>query len=253
MNYTDSYELCQINHYTLGEKVRWLREHKTTDQTSRKGYMTSEALAKEIGIGAATLNSIENNKDCKLSTITEIAEYFDVSIDWLCSRSTVNTHDYDTNFICDYTGLSEHTVEYLHADIPASFINSVASGNILSCLFFDALFFLEETYAKSIENSAEIIQSKEIDRILSQNKKPSKKDKAFLERILEKAYDLDEELEFATYKLQKLFPDIVRQYLLKSFDWNKLDDDIIAEFDLIEIEEVSKVKVSEISRKVYQH
>lgn len=157
--------LYAINNYTLNEKIRWLRKNATHDQ-SKKGYLSSEALAEETGIAIGTLNYLETGKkgakeekfDCKLSTIIEIADYFGVSIDWLCSRSNVSDTDYGINYICDYTGLSEEAVKELHRNTQISFAevarqtaeiagdidkNELTKGDILNA-------FIERAYYKQI-------------------------------------------------------------------------------------------------------
>lgn len=107
MEYENIYE---INHYTRGEKVRWLRKHRTKDN-SKKGYMSSDVLAKEMNISSSTLNKIEKDEEINLSSIVAVADYFGVSIDWLCSLSNISAIDDKLKFVCDYTGLSESAVK----------------------------------------------------------------------------------------------------------------------------------------------
>lgn len=102
MNNQKYRSLYAINNYTMGEKIRYLREQQK---------LSLEKLAKEIGVAKGTLSEIENdNRLGNLSTIIDISNYFDVSIDWLCSRSKISDTDYDLNFVCDYTGLSNEAV-----------------------------------------------------------------------------------------------------------------------------------------------
>lgn len=110
MDYAKSHDLSKINDYTRGKKVRWLRENMAINENDHYTGCSMDVLAKKLGISKSTLSSVENDGDCKLDTIYEIADYFDVSIDWLCSRSKASNTDYDLNFVCDYTGLSNEAV-----------------------------------------------------------------------------------------------------------------------------------------------
>lgn len=105
-------ELYNLNDKTIGEKAKWLREHKTHNN-SKRGYMNSQELADDIGISSSTLNKLEKGGDCNLKTITEYANYFGVSIDWLCGNSKISDTTYDVHFIHKYTGLTEGTIKLL--------------------------------------------------------------------------------------------------------------------------------------------
>lgn len=126
MKLESSMNLHEINNYTLNEKVRWLREnHPNAKDTSKKGYMSTKVLAKKLDFSEGTLNKLEKGSkneddsdgDYNLNTIIKVADFFNVSIDWLCSRSSVSDTDYDLNWVCDYTGLSEQAVKNLR-DFP---------------------------------------------------------------------------------------------------------------------------------------
>lgn len=104
VEYDKSKYYYQLNNLTMGEKIKHLREERK---------LSLQKLADEIDVGKGTLSNVENGSSCTLSTVIDIANYFDVSIDWLCSRSKVSDTDYDLNFVCDYTGLSEKAVEEL--------------------------------------------------------------------------------------------------------------------------------------------
>lgn len=103
MNNQNLRNLYAINNYTMGEKIRYLREQQK---------LSLEKLAKEIGVAKGTLSEIENDKRFgNLSTVIDLANYFDVSIDWLCSRSKISDTDYNLNYVCDYTGLSANAIK----------------------------------------------------------------------------------------------------------------------------------------------
>lgn len=49
--------------------------------------------------------------------ISKIADFFDVSADYLLGRTNAKTTDKDLRFICDYTGLSEKSVDAIKSTL----------------------------------------------------------------------------------------------------------------------------------------
>lgn len=125
-----------------------------------------------IDASGKTRKEIALNLNCDISTITKhyrgdrdvttefvikYAKYFNVSTDYLLGLSDVETTDKDVQFICEYTGLKEESVNWLHnlkyaeqednseaIEEKKNIINSLIllDGNIssigkLSDLFFD--------------------------------------------------------------------------------------------------------------------
>ena len=88
-----------------------------------------------------------------MSTIIDIANRFDVSIDWLCSRSTISDTDYNLNFVCDYLGLSESAVTEFKSELNNTkrydqeyeeiirIINTMLSDNLLQRLSIQTLLY----------------------------------------------------------------------------------------------------------------
>ena len=72
---------------TLGEKIALLRSQKK---------LTQERLAQALGISRASLAKYETNKnEPDLETIRKIANFFDVSIDYLLDNSTSSNESID--------------------------------------------------------------------------------------------------------------------------------------------------------------
>lgn len=64
----------------FGDRLKKLRESKHLKQSD---------LAKELGIGRTTLSNYElNNREPDFNTLGKIANYFNVSIDYLLGNST---------------------------------------------------------------------------------------------------------------------------------------------------------------------
>ena len=98
--------LYSLNNATLGEKIKALRE---------KANLSVDDLYKETGIAGSTICKIERNEvDCKCLTLIDLANFFDVSIDWLLGRTQAVSLDDEIRFICDYIHLNEKAVDSLH-------------------------------------------------------------------------------------------------------------------------------------------
>jgi transcriptional regulator with XRE-family HTH domain len=87
----------------------------------RERKITQKAVADAIeGLDASTLSKLINGdvdydkpRDPKISTLILLADYFDVSIDYLVGRSDVQTMDEDIRQAVKTTGLSEKVIRAL--------------------------------------------------------------------------------------------------------------------------------------------
>lgn len=77
--------------------------------------VSRQIIAEKIGCDVSTITK-QYNGDRKITAeyIIKYAAYFNVSSDYLLGISDVSTMDKDMQYICDYTGLSEKSVEVLH-------------------------------------------------------------------------------------------------------------------------------------------
>ena len=57
------------------------------------------------------------------NTLVKIADYFDVSLDYLLGRTETRTTDLTTQKVCEITGLNEHSIEMLNG------INACSKGD----------------------------------------------------------------------------------------------------------------------------
>lgn len=91
---------------TMGERIEDLMIKKD---------VTSVTLSKETGVSEATISDIINGVDKGYSYkhFVKIANYFNVSTDYLFGLTDNATTDKDLRFVCDYTGLNEEAVESL--------------------------------------------------------------------------------------------------------------------------------------------
>lgn len=83
--------------------------------------ISMQTLSTEIGVSRQAISQYCNGSTVpNADKLLKIAEYFNVSLDYLCGRSEAATTNKDLQFICDYTGLSESTIRVLHQSVSDS-------------------------------------------------------------------------------------------------------------------------------------
>lgn len=84
------------------------------DLLDKKG-LNAQRLSDDTGIPKATISEIISDKDKNFGykTIIKIAEYLNVSVDYLVGMAGLPSKDYDKKFINQYTGLTEKSIEIL--------------------------------------------------------------------------------------------------------------------------------------------
>ena len=91
---------------TIGKRINILLAEQTKMQ---------KELAVHLGVPANTVSYfISGRRTPNTEQIAKIADFFDVSADYLLGRTNAETTDKDLRFICEYTGLSENTIMTLH-------------------------------------------------------------------------------------------------------------------------------------------
>lgn len=99
-------------------------------------------LAEKIGISQGVISAIKNKKVKApgADTIYKIAEHFNVSADWLLGLSDVPSQDTDLKAVCEYTGLSQDSVEFLNGTWNKALKNAI---NLLLASPYNVPFFAE--------------------------------------------------------------------------------------------------------------
>ena len=206
MDYAKSRNLSRINDYTRGEKVRWLRENMAICENGHYTGCSMDVLAKKLSISKSTLSSVENDGDCKLDTIYTIADYFDISIDWLCSRSKAGDTNYDLNFVCEYTGLNENLIKEMStAHFPHSIIR------FLNMYCHDDQKWKFEAFCASFEVYKFLLQeyNTEAKNILS------KDPHSISEKDIEKLDKLNDDVDLFEYKTELRYRELIQKYAAK--------------------------------------
>lgn len=93
---------------TFAERLVNLRE---------KAGKKRQEVADNLGISRASLEYYEKDKrKPDIDVLLKLADYYNVSTDYLLGLTAAPTTDKDVQYICDYTGLSENAVKELKAD-----------------------------------------------------------------------------------------------------------------------------------------
>lgn len=91
----------------IGERIRSLREEK--------GF-TQQGLADSLHVKRETINMWENGfRDLKTGSVVLLADFFDVSADYLLGRTDCKSPDMDMQAVCKKTGLWPDAVDKLIA------------------------------------------------------------------------------------------------------------------------------------------
>lgn len=98
--------IMKVNKLELGDRIRLLREIMPETQT---------ALAEFLGVKRQIISYYENGTRLpSLDHLVSIAVHYNTTTDYLLGLSDDSTPDYDIQAICNYTGLSEFSIERLH-------------------------------------------------------------------------------------------------------------------------------------------
>ena len=126
----------------IGERIRTARE---------KLNMKQEDLASKLFCKREVVSYYENgNRDIKTDTLIRLSEILGVTTDYLLGLSKAVTKDIEVASICDYTGLSERSIDNLNTykkypDIIEFIDTIIANSNIFTNLsnyasqYFDSL------------------------------------------------------------------------------------------------------------------
>lgn len=100
----------------------------------------SQQLAEYLHCSTQAINQYKNGTSRpSLDNLSKIADYYNVTTDYLLGRTEASSSDPDIRTACDYTGLSPKTVDILHTltnspsyarDLRISFINHILESDI---------------------------------------------------------------------------------------------------------------------------
>ena len=101
-------QASKLNGYDniFAQRLRALMKERSVKQS---------ILAEKAGCSRQAVSQyIDGSSVPNVDKLLSIADFFDVSADYLLGRTNAKTTDKDLRIICEYTGLSENTIMTLH-------------------------------------------------------------------------------------------------------------------------------------------
>lgn len=199
----------KLNKIELGNRITKLRESKHKTQSDIANLLELKSHQQ-----VSYLENGNENRNMSLSQLITLAEYFNVSTDYLLGLSDAPTSDKDLQFICDYTGLNENTIQFFNASKTDTdyYKNTVAFIEVLvDKLSYDIEYNLTLTDLKECTNYLSLISSFD--------DKCSIKD---IDSQIEKYKDIDESINGKKYKLNQLFNDVLDEYSISDIGLNSI-------------------------------
>ena len=198
----------------IGERIKSARENCK---------MTQKELAKKLICTRELISYYENgSRDIKTDTLIRLSDILGVTTDYLLGLSRAETKDITVASICDYTGLSERSIDNLNTykkypDIIEFIDTIIANSNIFTNLshyaseYFDSLRRckeLKEKYPDHLIESPHIHLPTNTETFSVDEKHEAE------ERELHGIYrnEVENVQPLQLYKLQNFFMDFIKDY-----------------------------------------
>ncbi len=220
---------------TMGEKIADLIKEREITYSELTEYCNKNGAK----CSNATISNICNDVDKGYSykVICCIADYFNVSVDFLLSRTENKTIDDELRFVCDFTTLSEDFICELKSFYP----NLVEQGTVAECeldyiiksyndiflLMIKNVHFLWRIMQCKLSLGSLIRKEKDIQQILT------------LQGLNEDLYRNIDDLDIMGFRLQQDFERYGLQKFLALEDCRKIIEDYI-KLETIEYERLLK-------------
>lgn len=176
--------------------------------TELRGEKKRQEVADDVGISRASLEYYEKGKrKPDIEILAKFADYFGVSADYLLGRTDVKTVDKDLQFVCEYTNLSEVSVNLLHSSWAPS-VSDIIDFLLGATSYHDFWGFCHELrkyrmqYRELLEDRESIMNDK--------SRKPCSSDE--LIKAIEHYDSLQDSKDLYEFKLQKLFTNMLNSY-----------------------------------------
>lgn len=129
-----------------------------------KKFKRQKDLATALGVNDNTISYFVSGKRMpNTEQIIKISDFFGVSADYLLGLSDTPTTDKDIQFICEYTGLSEKSVEKLHTKLDNSIMKKSIDGEkvfeIVAKICGKEMSEVKNDYTNGDENTRSTIEN----------------------------------------------------------------------------------------------
>lgn len=143
----------------LSKKLEELIENKKDENYKN----TVKKQAKEIDIPYPTFNKyLRAETECSISNIVRIAQYYNVSTDYLLDLTENPTPNNDLNIVYDYTGLSQAAINKIRKNRKYPLVSKIIESNEFWNIFKNILSAVSnlETLEPSGKTSADLAAAK---------------------------------------------------------------------------------------------
>ena len=236
---------------TIGERI--------SDLMHKQGLNQKE-LSNNTQISEGTISGLlnDNVKGFSYKYFVTLAEYFNVSTDYLLGLSDVPTNDKDLQFVCDYTGLNEETVNFIHKAKDSEYNQSGEKEIVkfIEYLLSNPDYYLELMfYLRTIINLTPLLADEYSNNITVDFQIPGDNIHPLLDYINQKRKDLkfqeanEDNLEMqinnAKYRIEKIINKLVDLFSLSSLNGISETDFKILEAEHYRNNETAKFSIME--------
>ena len=172
-----------------------------TELRAEKGKKRQE-VADALGISRASLEYYEKGqRKPDYEVLARLADYYGVSADYMLGRTGAKTTDRDIQFVCDYTGMDDTSIQRFHSNIGTSFsICNEINGFFLSDKAIFDYVSLCEFFEKYKQNLQELIGIEKM------------KDELSLEEYKERFIKAKDNLYLSEFRVQKSINKLLEIY-----------------------------------------
>lgn len=192
---------------TFADTITTLREERNKKR---------QEVADDLGISRASLEYYEKGKrKPDIEILAKLADYYDVSADYLLGRTTAKTTDKDLQFVCNYLGLTDEAVEMLkhtiHGDLVDDYgiIRGADNRQCINWLFDKQYLFALCNYMRDIaENSTLLLSSYTKDKLHELFNDDIEKHR----NAMNEKKELEKNIKLSLYEASRETEDILKHY-----------------------------------------
>lgn len=192
-----------------------------------------EDIAKYVGVTRQGVgNWVNGTAVPDILTASRVADFFDVSLDYLIGKTSISSVDPELKAVCEYTGLDDNAVKLLSQMNEEGKNGIVEKTLILDCLSYFVIWGMKD-FISSIINNYKELQKKEREKKQlksdTENLQSAISEKNFEStqkylKILDRISDIDEEIAFIEYKNLRGFHNNMLKYLYDLLEMKEAAD-----------------------------
>ena len=186
----------------------------------KSNKLTQSELACKMNCNRQKIADWERGKSTPAADdLILLAKCFKVSVDYLLGLSDIPTSDKDIDFVCKYTGLSLHSVDFLHLPFVDEYNRTVeflTNGNVAPLHLS-----LSREFSKLKKSFTELYRLKSDlnDSDLSYYDNPEQ-----IEADLEEVESIENDISYSRYKISRIMEDMIDVFCNETInDWKQIE------------------------------